>query len=312
MYVRCNLGVPTTPPSGFDLVIPGKEPRFITPERLERFEEVSMDLVLECAGNGRTLMSPTPDGIPWDLDAVSAVRVVGYRLADVVGELPEEAVEVVFTGADVGIVEDGSRIAYQFSLTRDLAESPHPLLITHIGGEPLAMLHGAPIRLIVPGHYAMKSVKWLTRVEAVFEAFHGHFVEKYRYFGDRVEPEEAPVAEIAVRAVIVSPRDGETVDAGFIEVRGSAWSGSGPVAAVEVSLDGGETWDAAALEPREPGGRWSAMAWTFGSEVKAGSLAIVARATDSGNHVQPLEQRWNTNGYANNVVHRIKVEVTEP
>lgn len=310
MYVRCNLPVPATPPSGFDLVVPGREPRFITPERLEQFEKVSMDLVLECAGNGRTLMSPTPEGTPWDLDGVSAIIVDGYRLVDVVGELPEEVVEVVFTGADIGTVEDGSRVAYQFSLTRDLAESPDPLIITHMGGEPLTILHGAPIRLIVPGHYAMKSVKWLTRVEAVSEPFHGYFVEKYRYFGDPVEPEEAPVAEIAVRAVIVSPRDGETVDAGPIEVRGSAWSGSGPVAAVEVSLDGGDTWGAAALEPEEPAGRWSAVAWTFTAEIEVGSLDIVARATDSDGRVQPLEPRWNANGYANNVVHRIKANVT--
>lgn len=309
MYVRCNLAVPGTPPSGFDLVIPGEAPRFITPERLKPLEKVSVDLVLECAGNGRTLMSPTPDGTPWDLDGVSAVRVDGYRLVDVVGELPQEVVEVVFTGADVGTVEDGSRIAYQFSLTRDLVESPHPLLVTHIGGEPLTFLHGAPIRLIVPGHYAMKSVKWLTRVEGVSEPFHGHFVEKYRYLGDPVVAEGSPVAEIAVRAVIVSPRDGETLDAGSIEVRGSAWSGFGQVDVVEVSLDGGATWAAAALETGEPGGRWSPIAWTFTSEIGAGIRDIVARATDSDGHVQPLEPRWNANGYANNVVHRVKVDV---
>lgn len=310
MYVRCNLPVPDTPPSGFQLFVPRVEDRFITPEHLEQFERVTTEIVLECAGNGRTLMAaPVPEGTPWDLDGVSAITVSGYRLADLLGDLPVEIVEVVFTGADVGTVEDGSRVPYQFSITRDLAESPVPILATHIGDEPLTRLHGAPIRLVVPGHYAMKSVKWLVEVEAVTEPFRGHFVEKYRYFGDSDEQEGAPVAELAVRSVVASPRAGELLPAGPMEIRGSAWSGQAEVVNVEVSIDGGEEWRPATLDTDEDRSTWAPVAWVYRAEAEPGSREILARATDSDGHTQPLEPRWNGNGYANNVVHRVTVEV---
>jgi DMSO/TMAO reductase YedYZ molybdopterin-dependent catalytic subunit len=308
MYVRCNLPVPETPPSGFQLVVPGRDDQFITTETLGQFERVTTELVLECAGNGRTLMSaPIPEGAPWSLDAVSSVEVGGHRLSDLLGRLPDDVIEVVFTGADVGTVDDGAHVNYQFSIDRQLAESPAPILATHIGDEPLDLLHGAPVRLIVPGHYAMKSVKWLIRVEAVTEPFRGHFVERYRYFGDSVEDEGAPVADLAVRSVIAEPADGETVRRGVIDIRGSAWSGSGVVTRVEVSVDGGETWEQATLEPGA--GRWAPVAWVYRTEVAPGRLEIRSRATDDVGNTQPLDPRWNGNGYANNVVHRVVLEV---
>ena len=308
MYVRCNLPVPETPPSGFELVVPGRVDQFVTTETLGQFERVTTELVLECAGNGRTLMSaPIPEGTPWDLDAISAITVSGHRLCDLLGRLPDDVVEVVFTGADLGTVDDGGQVNYQFSIDRQLAESPTPILATHIGDEPLDLLHGAPVRLVVPGHYAMKSVKWLTKVEAVTEPFRGHFVERYRYFGDGIEAEGAPVADLAVRSVIASPVDGENVPAGAIEVRGSAWSGSGEVTRVELSVDGGKTWEQATLEQGE--GRWAPVAWVYRTEAAPGRLEVRSRATDAAANTQPLEPRWNGNGYANNVVHRVVLEV---
>lgn len=312
MYVRCNFAVPLTLPVGFELAMPGRNSRFITADQFRPFEEVTRDIVLECAGNGRTLMNPVPKGISWELDGVSAITVSGYRLIDVVGSLPEEVTELVFTGADVGYVDGGRRVPYQFSISRELAESTVPLLVTHIGGEPLDKVHGGPIRLIVPGHYAMKSVKWLVRVEGVAEPFRGHFVRKYSYLGDPVEPEWAPVGEIAVRSVISSPLEGEMVSADAVEIRGSAWSGSSEVAMVEVSIDGGESWHEADLVRRENGGRWAPVRWAFTAEDEPGPLEIMARATDGNGATQPLEPRWNRNGYANNVVHRVSVDVVEP
>jgi len=241
---------------------------------------------------------------------VSPISIAGYRLADLVGDLPEEVVEVVFTGADAGVVEPEGRIPYQFSISRDLATSPLPLLVTHVGGEPLDLAHGAPVRLIVPGHYAMNSVKWLVRVQAVTAPFEGHFVKKYRYYGDDQEPEQAPVAQLAVRSMISTPRDGDVVASGSLEISGSAWSGAG-VASVEVSDDGGQSWVEGDLELRldQP---WAAMPWTVTVDAESGPLEIVVRATDSSGATQPLEPRWNANGYANNVAHRVTVQVEQP
>jgi len=307
MYLRCNFPVPSSPPGGFDLIVPGRPPRFVKLEDLQALERVELDIVLECAGNGRSLMFPVPEGTRWDLDGVSPISVSGYRLADLLGDLPEDVVDVVFTGADAGTVETEGQVSYQFSIHRDLATSPLPLLVTHIGGEPLDLAHGAPVRLIVPGHYAMKSVKWLVGVEAVTTPFAGHFVEKYRYYGDDREPEQAPVAELAVRSVISAPGDGDVVPSGAVEIRGAAWSGSG-VSRVEVSADGGESWVEGDLEPR-PDEPWAAVPWTMTVDAEPGPLEILARATDTSGATQPLEPRWNVNGYANNVIHRVTIDV---
>lgn len=300
MYLSCNFPLPRVLPKEFEIVMPGRAARKITTDTFVNFRAVEIDMVLECAGNGRTLMDPVPDGTPWDLGAVSAITVGGVRLAEVLGGVPESVLDLVFTGAD----------GYEFSLDREMALSRRPILATHIGGEPLDAQHGAPVRLIVPGHYAMKSVKWLVGIKGVTSPFRGHFVEKYRYYDDTTEPEGTPVADIAVRSVISSPLQGDGFTQGEIDIRGSAWSGKGEVDRVELSIDGGASWERADLVVREVGGRFAAVKWALTVEVEPGEMEIMVRATDSTGESQPLESRWNANGYANNVVHRIAVAIS--
>ncbi len=300
MYLRSNFAPPSSLSPGFDLVFPGRAIREVTVASFRPLRYVEIDVVLECAGNGRALMDPVPEGTSWTLGGVSPIRIAGVRFSEMVPTLPADVVELVFTGAD----------GYQFSLDRETALSRGPLLVTHIGGETLDLQHGGEIRLVVPGQYAMKSVKWLTRVEAVTRPFNGHFVQKYRYFKDDAgEREAAPVGPIAVRSVVSSPVDGETVPGEGVEIQGSAWTGTGEVTTVEVSIDGGGVWHEADLVKREVGGRWAPVHWALTLESDSGKREIVARATDSEGHTQPLVSRWNRNGYANNVVHRIEVTV---
>ena len=309
MFRRNNFKIPYRPPTGFEVVVPGRATRRVSMDLLETFREVEVDLVLECAGNGRTLMSPVPDGTPWGLDAASPISVVGVHLIDVLGELPENIKSVVFTGADEGEVPIEGKQNYQFSITRDLAQSKLPILATHMGGDPLTLEHGAPVRLIVPGHYAMKSVKWLIRIEALPYRFQGHFVRKYRYFKDDIEDDSSPVGPISVRSLISFPLEESVVSPGVIDVRGSAWTGNGEVTRVEVSADDGETWEDAQLVRQSTGGRYAPARWAAALDLRPGTAVLVARATDSSGATQPLEARWNTGGYANNVVHRVKVQV---
>lgn len=311
MYLRCNFDVPFAAPKGFELVIPGRKPRFVTPEHLEPHRTVEIDLVLECAGNGRALMDPVPDGTRWDLGGVSPITVRGVKLADLIGELSEGVVDVVFTGADRGLVRPEGEVNYQFALTRDEALTSTPMLVTHIGREKLTLQHGAPIRLVVPGQYAMKSVKWLTRVEAVTYPFLGHFVRKYRYFEDAELADGTRVGDIAVRSIISRPIEGEGVPAGPVEIRGSAWSGTGEITGVEVSVSDGRRWVEADLIQRETGGRWAPIQWSAAVTVMPGDKVVMARAIDSSGARQPLRPRWNRNGYANNVVHRVSFEALE-
>ncbi len=308
MYVRENFSRPAEPPTSIALTIPGRPDAVLDLDVLAQHQRVEASMVLECAGNGRSLMRPVPEGTAWGLTGASPVAVRGVLLADVLGSLPDDVVSVVFTGADRGEVDPEGTINYQFALDRQLALSPAPLLVTHVGDDPLELAHGGPVRLMVRGHYGMKSVKWLTRIEASEEPFDGHFDRKYRYFRDEIEPEGSAVGEIRLRSVISSPHDGDLVGAGSVSVTGSAWSGAGIITAVEVTTDGGASWTRSDLTaPSDP---YDVTAWATTVELRPGPVEILARATDASGASQPMTPRWNANGYANNVCHRVSVHVT--
>jgi DMSO/TMAO reductase YedYZ molybdopterin-dependent catalytic subunit len=305
IYQRNNFAVPRSAARQIE-VRTGLRELSLNIEELGRLARVDLDMMLECAGNGRALMDPTPEGTPWALGAASPVHFSGVRLLDAVGVLPETAVELVFTGSDSGLVEPEGRVNYQFSLTTDLWD--RALLATHLNDQPLPFEHGGPVRLVVPGQYAMKSVKWLRAIDAVDEPFTGHFVSKYRYFGDDIEPEASAVADIVVRSLIADPADGSTRSAGKIAVRGLAWSATSGISSVELSVDAGETWTAATVQPSRS--QYGPATWQAETTLAPGIYMIAARATDSSGTTQPEDPRWNRNGYANNVIHRVTVTVT--
>lgn len=287
--------------------LPGRPGRTLTPDGLAALEHVDLDLVLECAGNGRSLMRPVVSGVQWGLGGASPVRVGGVRLIDALGEIPDEVTEIVSTGFDRGNVHPEGEVHFEFSVPARLVREGSALLVTHMGGEPLGLEHGGPVRLVVPGHYAMKSVKWLIRIVGVTEPFSGHFVNRYRFFGDDLVEDGAPVAEMQVRSVVTFPGPGGRVTAGRVTVAGSAWSGLAAVERVAVSVDQGVTWVDAELTPGS--GPLAATSWRRDLTLSPGMHTVMARATDASDNTQPLVSRWNKGGYANNVVHTVEFEV---
>lgn len=302
VYMRNNFEIPVTAPDHIHVGLSDR--RFVlTLEDLTSLAQAEVEMVLECAGNGRRLMDPVPDGTPWGLGGVSPVLFTGPMLSSALGPIPDDAAELVFTGADRGDVGADQPIAYQFSLGRP--EWDRSMLAISMADSPLPLAHGGPIRLVVPGHYAMKSVKWVASIESVNEPFRGHFVEKYRYLSDSVLDDDQPVASIEVRSLISTPSDGAEVPAGLTRIAGSSWSGQGSIEVVEVSSDSGESWTKAELE--RPGGPYGATGWSAQLDLCPGSHELVVRATDGAGNRQPLTARWNQNGYGNNVVHRVTV-----
>jgi DMSO/TMAO reductase YedYZ molybdopterin-dependent catalytic subunit len=308
-YVRCNFPVPELDAAAWELKVAGafEHRRTWNLDELRTLPQVERTVTLECAGNGRTLVTPAPAGTPWGLGAVGTARFGGVRLADLlaVSGVRPEAVELVFAGADRGMVEPEGAIAYEFNLDVATAVADGPILAWTMGGKPLAPEHGFPVRLVVPGHYGMRSVKWLTRITAVGRPFLGHFPRKYRYRGMADVLEESPVGPIRVRSLITSPTDGERLRVEPIVLRGIAWSGGGRITSVEVGI--GRTWLPAELgEPLDGTGP---ATWTFAwAPPSGGSHALAVRATDAGGHRQPESPIRNEGGYGNNVVHRITIE----
>ena len=119
-----------------------------------------------------------------------------------------------------------------------------------MNGEPLGPDHGAPFRLIVPHWYAVASVKWLKRIDVLTEPYIGEF-QTGHYIYEWPDRAHEPVALMRVRARITDPARGATIPAGTYTVRGKAWSGTGPITKVEVSLTGEGEWHPAQVEPAE-------------------------------------------------------------
>jgi DMSO/TMAO reductase YedYZ molybdopterin-dependent catalytic subunit len=309
-FVRSSFAVPCIDADTWRLSVGGlvQRPVTIGLGELQALGTTDMEAVMECAGNGRRLMSPVPAGTPWELGAVSTGRFTGVplmRLLETCGVDPR-AVELVFAGADSGELPDGRVAHFERSLPVERAMDPSTLLVWAMNGEPLTPGHGYPVRLFVPGYYGVASVKWLERITAADTPFSGHFqTDRYIYRAHPTHPDNTPVTRIHVRSVIALPEAGQIVT-GTVIVRGTAWSGYGTVRRVQISGDGGATWlDATLRTPASPRGPtiWSCE-WT---PPGTGEFELVARAEDSSGEVQPLDPVWNALGYANNVAHRVRV-----
>jgi len=202
------------------------------------------------------------------------------------------------------------------SIPIEKAMHPDTLLATHMNGEPLPLLHGAPLRLITPGWMGDTCVKWLTDLTLQADEAKGFYMETaYRYPAHPVEPGTAvpprdmiPVEAMVVKSLIVSPVSGAALNLGPVTVEGVAWTGEGKVVAVEVSVDDGQTWANARLTGDDAPYAW--RQWQFSwTPQQPGAVTILARATDDRGQTQPMASPWNPGGFLWNGVDRVQVEV---
>jgi DMSO/TMAO reductase YedYZ molybdopterin-dependent catalytic subunit len=314
-YLLIHYDIPTLDGESWRLRVDGlvRQTLEVDLTTLRAMPARSVRVTMECAGNGRARLQPRPVSQPWLVEAVGTAEWTGVALRDVLARAGTDpsAVEVVFTGADHGL-ERGVEQDYQRSLPLPEAARDDVLLAYEMNGQPLPPQHGYPVRLVVPGWYGMAHVKWLVRVELVDRPFTGfQQAVAYRY---RQRPDEAgePVERIAPRALVVPPgfpdfmSRGRVVRPGPVPLEGRAWSGRAPVAKVEVSVDGGETWADAELEP-PTGHRWAWRRFTYPWTATPGSYLVTARATTTDGEVQPAGQVWNRGGFANNGAQRVAV-----
>jgi DMSO/TMAO reductase YedYZ molybdopterin-dependent catalytic subunit len=316
-YVRSNFALPAHDGS---VEIGGAvgQPITLTLDDLRAMPAHERTVTLECAGNGRLDMRPLPTGEPWGDYAVSTARWTGALLHDVLAraEPAEHGVEVRFEGADHGsyhlqaILQETDQDNLTFVRSLPLAHATDPgsgiLIAYEMNGSPLVPDHGAPFRLIVPHWYAVASVKWLKRIDVLTEPYTGEFQTGHYMYQWPDRPHEA-VTLMRVRARITDPAPGSTIGLGTHTVRGKAWSGTGPVTRVDVSLTGEGDWQPAQLEPAGSGHHW--QDWTFTWDTNSvGRHTLRARATDAAGNVQPDIPPWNRLGYGNNAIEVIYVD----
>jgi DMSO/TMAO reductase YedYZ molybdopterin-dependent catalytic subunit len=318
-YIRSNFLVPD---HDGRLEISGAVENAVTftLQDLRAMPPIERVVTLECAGNGRLAMRPLPAGEPWGDYAISTASWKGALLHQVLERARphETAVEVLFAGADHGsyilnpVLEDINAADLTFERSLPLVHAADPsagiLIAYEMNNEPLNPDHGAPFRLIVPHWYGVASVKWLKRVELLTQPFIGEFeTGHYMYQWPDRPPER--VTLMRPRARITDPLRGAVISAREkYLVRGKAWSGTGPVTNVDVSLTGESEWLAARLETRRGPYQW--QNWSFEwTPTDAGRKSLRARATDLAGNVQPEVPIWNRLGYGNNAVEVIYVDV---
>jgi sulfite oxidase len=318
-YVRGHGAVPRIDPVAWRLRVHGLVDReldlSLTTLR-EAFREREVTATLQCAGNRRAgliAIRPIPGEAPWGPGATGTATWAGVALADVLalaGPL-RDAAHVGFAGADLC---PEATPAQQFggSIPLDKACRPEVLLAWSMNGEPLAPVHGAPLRVVVPGYIGARSVKWLERIEVRSRPWQGYFQRVvYRLLAEDQTPSPGagmPLGLVALNADVLSPADGEAVAAGPVEVRGYAFAGGERhVARVDVSLDRGRTW--AQAELLEDLGRWAWRHWQTTVELAPGEHEIVVRAWDSSAATQPEDEAalWNPKGYVNNARPHVRV-----
>jgi DMSO/TMAO reductase YedYZ molybdopterin-dependent catalytic subunit len=295
-------------------------PRRWTITELQRqFATVTRTAVLECAGNGRAFF-PEPAGVVlWQHGAAGCVAWTGVRLADLLDACAVTP-EAVYTGhhsPDMRFDGHGPAISRGLPIAKALA--PETLIAWAVNGEPIPPLHGGPLRVIAPGFPASASQKWITRIAVRDREHDGERMRDLHYRLPRVPVRPlAPgerydealfdvITDVPVRAVITAPREAFTLPAGApLAVRGHAWSGHTPLAQVELTVDGGRSWQTAALGPLPDTFAWRRFAATI-APPSAGAIEIIARASDTRGRTQPLESApWNPRGYCNNTVHRVR------
>lgn len=331
-YVRYHLdGIPNSVDlSKWRLFLEGN---FLSPtsfsfaDLLTRFEPVSIIAVNQCSGNSRSRFYPRVPGAQWGNGAMGNAKWTGVRLMDVLNKakMKDNTVQIQFQGFDYGRSPEGTP-AHSFikSLDRDDPILEETLLAYAMNDEPLPLLNGFPLRLVVPGKFATYWIKHLTWIRAL-DSEDTNFWMKTAYripknrnnsisfedYQKGLPVETVPIGAIQmpVRSFIIQPGgDIKLVEKMAVQVKGIAFSGHGRIVKVEFSSDGGKNWQEAILG--RDLGKYSFRHWHIHWRPQAaGEYTLASRAWDEKGNTQPATPIWNPGGYCWNTIETQKIWV---
>lgn len=303
-----------------------QRPREVKLADLEKMDQVTRVAVMQCAGNGRSYYAAKEKvaGGQWRNGGMGNIMWEGVPLRpflDAQMVLPSDgAIWLTAEGWDQPATEEGSDFAKSYRLADKALDNA--ILALKMNGEPIPACHGGPVRLIIPGYYGNMNVKFLSAL--MFESEQSPSAYQsvgYRMPNFPVEPGEfeandytlqnsEPTYGHTIKSVIFSPLPEDGAGAGEVEITGVAFNdGEAEITRVDVSADGGETWQAASIEaPESP---WAWYRWSATATLASGSNVLMSRATDALGRTQPLDglSRWNPRGYEWNGVQHLEVTV---
>jgi DMSO/TMAO reductase YedYZ molybdopterin-dependent catalytic subunit len=318
-YVRTHFPIPSIDRDAWWLRIEGDiENSFaINYEELLELESVTVPATLECAGNNRSFLEPKVKGVQWHLGAVGTAEWTGVPLSILLdrAHAKTNGRHVVLEGADGGVLEDPKSPPGELKFARSIpvAKARADVLLAYkMNGRELPPEHGFPLRAIVPGWYAMASVKWLQRIIVTEQLFRGYYQTIDYAYWDRQKAiaELTPLTEMQVKAQIAEPAKGEVVPANsIVRVHGAAWTSDGEIEKVELSTDGGSTWNNTNLLGQSKPNAWRLWEFNWQTPTVAGTQTLIARARDSLSRTQPVHRDADRGTYMINHLLPITVQV---
>lgn len=293
---------------------------------LHKFKPVTLAAVNQCSGNSRSRFGPRVPGGQWGNGAMGCARWTGVHfreLLDMAG-VKSGSIQVQMEGLERGKGPQGMP-SYEFKKSLDLSNPvlDESIVAYSMNGEPLPMLNGFPIRLIVPGYFATYWVKCLTNVRLLDKTDENFWMNPaYRVpdtpRGDTTPADVKagkvkmiPINRMPVRSFIISPDGTTKIPAGLpVTVRGISFSGFGRVVKVEFSDSARGAWREAKLG--DDLGPYAFRTWEcVWTPRKPGKYDLAVRATDEKGNVQPDEGVWNPGGYLWNKIERQEITVGE-
>jgi DMSO/TMAO reductase YedYZ molybdopterin-dependent catalytic subunit len=273
--------------------------------------QVEMAAVNQCSGNSRGFFQPRVAGGEWANGAMGNARWTGVRLKDVLDRagVKAGAVQVRLNGLDQAVVPDAPK--FMKSLAIDHARDGEVMIAYAMNGEPLPLLNGFPLRVVVPGWYSTYWVKMLNDIEVLDRPDDNYWTKTAYTIPDTphadIKPGQTgvtfvPINRMVPRSFITSIRPGARVRVGTpTPVRGIAFGGDAGVARVDFSIDGGRTWQAAELGNDE--GKYSFRQWETRFTLPSnGDHSLMVRSTNTNNVTQPDVANWNPAGFMRNVI----------
>ena len=278
---------------------------------------VEIAAVNQCSGNSRGFFGPRVAGGQWANGAMGNAKWTGVRLRDVLDRagVRPGAVAVRFNGLDQPVVPDAPD--FLKSLDIDHARDGEVMLAFQMNGEQLPLLNGFPLRVVVPGWYSTYWVKMVNDIE-VLDHPDDQYWMKSAYLIPKtphasVKPGETgfptePINRMVPRSWFTNVSDGGKLTPGPVTLRGIAMGGDCGVAAVDVSIDGGTTWQAAKLGADE--GKYGFRQWTIEAPAQAAGkiLDAMVRCTNTDKQIQPTEANWNGGGFMRNVIETVRLK----
>ena len=320
-YVRWHLAdIPETiDPIGFRLNIGGHvgRPLSLTLDDLVRdFEPFVIAAVNQCSGNSRGFFSPRVAGGQWANGAMGNARWMGVRLKDVLDRagVKPGALQVRFNGLDAGVIPQTPD--FMKSLAIDHARDGEVMIAYAMNGEPLPLLNGFPLRLVVPGWYATYWVKMLNDITVLDKPDDSFWMTKAYLIPDtplaNMLPDQkgvtmVPINRMVPRSFFTNLHDGAAlrVEQTTI-VRGIAFGGDAGLAKVLFSSDAGNRWSEAQLGPDH--GKYGFRQWQVPLRLSTrGGHQLMIKAINTEGIAQPDRANWNGAGFMRNVIESVSV-----